>query len=137
MKRHVRTIHFLRWNYLASSEMQLMISIIQFSHRLLKFLRAFFPLHWMGIRYIKRCARGIYITGNINKFHLAKIFPCRTIYITRTWAWDFELSCLDFSLLYTICRLSLTRKNICNLIGWEEYNIGHIVTLFSIFVLFD
>ena len=33
--------------------------------------------------------------------------------------------------------LSLTRKNICNLIGWEEYNIGRICTLFSIFVLFD
>ena len=33
--------------------------------------------------------------------------------------------------------LLLTRKNICNLIGWEEYNIGHICSLFSIFVLFD
>ena len=33
--------------------------------------------------------------------------------------------------------LSLTRKNICNLIGWGEYNIGRICTLFSIIVLFD
>ena len=24
--------------------------------------------------------------------------------------------------------LSLTRKNVCNLIGWEEYNIGRICT---------
>ena len=33
--------------------------------------------------------------------------------------------------------LSLAQKNICNLIGWEKYNIGRICTLFSIFVLFD
>ena len=31
----------------------------------------------------------------------------------------------------------ITRKNICNLIDWEEYNIGRICTLLSIFVLFD
>ena len=37
----------------------------------------------------------------------------------------------------TYVTLSLTRKNICNLIGLEEYNIGRICTLFSIFVLFD
>ena len=35
-----------------------------------------------------------------------------------------------------ILLLSLTQKNICNLIGWEEYSIGRICTLFSIFVLF-
>ena len=33
--------------------------------------------------------------------------------------------------------LLITQKNICNLIGWQEYNIGRICTLFSIFVLFD
>ena len=33
--------------------------------------------------------------------------------------------------------LSLTRKNICNLTGCEEYNIGRICTLFSIFALAD
>ena len=38
---------------------------------------------------------------------------------------------------HDICNLSLTQKNICNLIGWEEYNIGHICTLFSIFLIFD
>ena len=33
--------------------------------------------------------------------------------------------------------LSLTRKNICSLIGREEYNIGRIYTQFLILVLFD
>ena len=32
---------------------------------------------------------------------------------------------------------TITRKNICYLIDWEEYNIGRICTLFSIFELFD
>ena len=31
--------------------------------------------------------------------------------------------------------LSPTRKNIYNLIGWEEYNIGRICTVFGIFTL--
>ena len=43
----------------------------------------------------------------------------------------------DFiALKRTYSLLSLTRKNICNLIGLEEYNIGRICTLFSIFVPF-
>ena len=33
--------------------------------------------------------------------------------------------------------LELIRKNIYNLIGWEEYNIGRICTLFLIFVLWS
>ena len=33
--------------------------------------------------------------------------------------------------------LLLTRKNICNLIAWEEYIISRVYTLFSIFVLCD
>ena len=40
-----------------------------------------------------------------------------------------------YSIKYSF--LSLTRKNICNLIAWEGYNIGRICTLFSIFVPFD
>ena len=46
---------------------------------------------------------------------------------------------LKFELLHAFkyAVLLLTLKNICNLIGWEEYNIGHICTLFTIFVLFD
>ena len=39
--------------------------------------------------------------------------------------------CTEFNIY---CFLSLTRKNIYNMIGWEERSIGRICTLFSIFV---
>ena len=85
IKWHVWTSHFLRWHYLAASEMQPMISIFWSSWGLS------FLLHWRSIRSIKRCMTGIYIIAKINKFHLAKLFLCRTIYITRTSAWDFRI----------------------------------------------
>ena len=45
-------------------------------------------------------------------------------------------SCVNVPSSITLIHLSLTRKNICTLIGWEECSIGRICTLFSIFVLF-
>ena len=68
-----------------------------------------------------------------------KLRPSMFTLINRVQLWPCEkqLKSIEFRRKKNIPTLSLTRKNICNLIGWEEYNIGRICTLFSIFVLFD
>ena len=48
----------------------------------------------------------------------------------------FEVLISTFEVPKGYMKLPLTWKNIWNLIGWEEYNIGRICTLFSIFELF-
>ena len=46
-----------------------------------------------------------------------------------------SLAIVDKNLLKTSI-IANTKYDICNLIGWEEYNIGLICTLSPIFVLF-
>ena len=61
-----------------------------------------------------------------------QVLTCRGYVLYFLRALYFHISTRIFYNLF----IFLTRKNICNLIGWEEYNIGRICTLFSIFVFF-
>ena len=51
------------------------------------------------------------------------------------WIMFFQVYASIFNQTQHYWGLLLTRKNIYNLIGWEEYNIGHICTVFNICIL--
>ena len=68
---------------------------------------------------------------------LLKIFNFFLCFLVIGKKWlDYSKNSLCHNLVnkqlqYTYCPLSLARKNICNLIAWEGYNIGRIWTCFQ------
>ena len=70
-----------------------------------------------------------YMFSSVQVFYYVFLSACKTTQ---------NINYICFFALITLATLASPHlhEKICNLIGWEEYNIGRICTLFTIFVLF-
>ena len=73
----------------------------------------------------------------LDEWNNSKIWETRKIFANIVRGSAITTLSLNACLNKMYQELSLTRKNICSLIGREEYNIGRICTQFLILVLFD
>ena len=125
------------------------------------------PKHYLARLIVEYFLRGLKHVINTRFFYTQRLFltqpqRCLTFYWTKPQMLfksclidiDLMLPWLFLDLLYFLwlclrqvylyivrmiyfSLLSLTWKNICNLIDWDVYNIDPIYTLLSIFVFFD